>query len=357
MLADRGADGGVRGVDAVVFAHGLEDLARDLLADVLDAVGIIGIRDVEVGVEEFVLVRTLRVHDLHVLDGAVVGLAHVDARQGVQEAIAALERALEDGAGKLAAVVGHVVGGQLHGRGVRRAQTHREAAAQIQQHLRRVKAGIADRQIPLHFGLADELIVRIVQQALKILDWVKKGVPIGQVKPLLERPTPGRTNNWQTLQQNMLQRLQDGKVESLRQMIYDAGREYPRPELVANVLRPLRRQVSANVAAAMTLRAILDGIIIAYTSFCLEGDKKAPGDNILLSGWHLNDPCEIWLEALTRTGQGHRIDILPVPPDALAPDIFPERKWLLVTSGKLTAGRKKQVEQWQQQVSLEVIIL
>ena len=101
----------------------------------------------------------------------------------------------------------------------------------------------------------------------------------------------------------MLQRLQDGKIESLRQMIYDAGREYPRPELVANVLRPLRSQVSANVAAAMTLREILDGIIIAYTSFCLEGDKKAPGDNILLSGWNLNDPCEVWLEALTRTGK------------------------------------------------------
>ncbi len=116
-----------------------------------------------------------------------------------------------------------------------------------------------------------------VQQALKILDWVKKGVPIGQVKPLLERPTSRLTNNWLTLQQSMLQRLQDGKIESLRQMIYDAGREYPRPELVANVLRPLRSQVSANVAAAMTLREILDGIIIAYTSFCLEGDKKSAG--------------------------------------------------------------------------------
>lgn len=138
----------------------------------------------------------------------------------------------------------------------------------------------------------------------------------------------------------MLQRLQDGKIESLRQMIYDAGREYPRPELVANVLRPLRSQVSANVAAAMTLREILDGIIIAYTSFCLEGDKKAPGDNILLSGWNLNDPCEVWLEALTRTGQGHRIDILPTPPATLAPEIFPDRHWLLVTRGKLTAARK-----------------
>lgn len=196
-----------------------------------------------------------------------------------------------------------------------------------------------------------------VQQALKILDWVKKGVPIGQVKPLLERPAPRRTNNWQTLQQNMLQRLQEGKIESLRQMIYDAGREYPRPELVANVLRPVRSQMSANIPAAMTLRDILDGIIIAYTSFCLEGDKKAPGDNLLLTGWHLNDPGEIWLEALTRTGQGHRIDVLPTSPAMLAPEIFPDRKWLLVTRGKLTAARKKQVEQWQQQVSLDVIIL
>lgn len=196
-----------------------------------------------------------------------------------------------------------------------------------------------------------------IRQALIILDWVKKGVPIGQVKSLLERPAPRRTNNWQTLQQTLLERLKAGKIESLRQAIYDAGREYPRPDLVANVLRPLRSQMSANVPAAMTLREILDGIIIAYTSFCLEGDKKAPGDNFLLSGWHLNDPCEVWLEALARTGQGHRIDVLPFPPAALAPEIFPDRKWLLVTSGKLNAARKKQLEQWQQQVSLELIIL
>ena len=50
-----------------------------------------------------------------------------------------------------------------------------------------------------------------VQQALKILDWVK-GVPIGQVKSLLERPVPRRANNWQTLQQAMMQKLQEGKL-------------------------------------------------------------------------------------------------------------------------------------------------
>lgn len=197
-----------------------------------------------------------------------------------------------------------------------------------------------------------------VQQALKILDWVKKGVPVSQVKPLLARPEIRRANNWGTLQENMLSRLKEGKIDSLRQLIYDSGREYPRPELVIEVLRPLRSKMSANIAAMMTLREILDGIIISYTSFCLEGDKRAPGDNYFITGWHLNDPCEIWLEALRLTGQGHRIDILPIPPAVLAPEILPDRKWLLVTSGKLSAARKKQIELWQSQVSsLDVITL
>ena len=197
-----------------------------------------------------------------------------------------------------------------------------------------------------------------VEKALKILDWVKKGVPVGQVKPLLERPAARRTDNWQTLQETLLQRLKEGKIESVRQLVYDTGRDYPRAELVTEVLRPLRSKISANVAAMMTLREILDGIIISYTSFCLEGDRKAPGDNYLVSGWHLNDPCEIWLEALGRTGQGHRIDILPMTATALAPELFPQRHWLLVTTGRLTAVQKKQIDLWRQQViSLDVITL
>ena len=164
-----------------------------------------------------------------------------------------------------------------------------------------------------------------IQQALKILDWVKKGVPVSQVKPLLARPGARRTNNWLTLQESMLQRLKEGKIESLRQLIYDAGREYPRPELVTEVLRPLRSQVS---------------------------------DNYLITGWHLTDACEIWLEALKRTGKGHRIDVLPTPPATLAPEILPERKWLLVTTGKLSPARQRQIERWQQQVvSLEIVAL
>lgn len=107
----------------------------------------------------------------------------------------------------------------------------------------------------------------------------------------------------------------------------------------------------------MTLREILDGIIIAYTSFCLEGDKKAPGDNFLITGWHLTDACEIWLEALKRTGGAIASTSCRclLPPRA---GDFSQRNWLLVTSGKLSAARQRQVELWQQQVvSLEIIPL
>lgn len=92
--------------------------------------------------------------------------------------------------------------------------------------------------------------------------------------------------------------------------------------------------------------------------FCLEGDRKAPGNNAFISGWHLSDHCEIWLEALTRTGQELRLNVLPSPPAVLAPELFAQRKWFLVTTGKLTAGQKKQLAQWRNVVaSLEVITL
>ncbi|MGU3413794.1 MerR family transcriptional regulator [Enterobacteriaceae bacterium C34A] len=197
-----------------------------------------------------------------------------------------------------------------------------------------------------------------VQQVLIILDWIKKGVSVGQVKPLLTRATQSQHHNWRDMQDTMLQRLKEGKIESLGQLLYDAGRDYPRTDLVREVLRPLRSKVSANIPAMQTLRSILDGIIISYVSFCLRGDKKAPGDNVLLCGWHLNDPCEVWLEALIRSGQGLRIDLLASTFTAPSPEVFPDRRWLLVTTGTLTVAKQKQIEQWRQQVtSLEVVTL
>ncbi|MBZ7265051.1 helix-turn-helix-type transcriptional regulator, partial [Klebsiella oxytoca] len=85
---------------------------------------------------------------------------------------------------------------------------------------------------------------------------------------------------------------------------------------------------------------------------------KGPGDNFLSSGWHVREACELWLKGRTRTGKGRRSDVLPTRPATLAPEILPERKWLLVTTGKLSPARQRQIERWQQQVvSLEIVAL
>lgn len=66
-----------------------------------------------------------------------------------------------------------------------------------------------------------------VQQALKILDWVKKGVPVSGETPAV---APRRAAHQQLADAagDHAAAAERGKIESLRQLIYDAGREYPR---------------------------------------------------------------------------------------------------------------------------------
>jgi hypothetical protein len=77
-------------------------------------------------------------------------------------------------------------------------------------------------------------------------------VPVSQVKPLLARPRCGERTTGHPAREHAFT-AERGKIDSLRQLIYDSGREYPRPELVTEVLRPLRSKMSANIAAMMTL--------------------------------------------------------------------------------------------------------
>ncbi|ASQ19456.1 MerR family transcriptional regulator [Enterobacter cloacae] len=195
-----------------------------------------------------------------------------------------------------------------------------------------------------------------LKQALIILDWIKKGVPVSQVKPLLSGSAPVTTDNWNALQEAILTRLNAGNAESLRHYIYECGREYPHREFVNEVIRPLRRRLPANVPSMRMMREILDGQIIAYTSFCMESDKKGAGENYYITGWHLADITEIWLEILIRTGQQMRFNVLPAPPSHILPEMFSDKNWVLVTSRQLTVVRQKQITEWKKKLrSLEIV--
>ena len=163
-------DGLVRGVDAEILPEGLENLPGQLLPQMLHAVLVVRAGGVQVAPEEILLVRVADPQQLHVLRAPVHALAHVHARHGVQELVAALQSPLQQGTGVLAGGVGHVVGGHLHGAGTGRAQPHREAALQVEQYLGHVIAGVTQGQTAVRLGLTHQLVVGVVQQLFKVVE-------------------------------------------------------------------------------------------------------------------------------------------------------------------------------------------
>ena len=174
VLLDGLADRVVGDVDAEVLVQRLEHVGAQLGLKVLIAV----FRVFEGNVGEFAE-EIIVVDDTHVLDGVEVlllemlleaagGGAGLGPHLGVEEIVAALERALHQGTGIVADAAGQIVGRDVGRGAARRSQSDREAAGQVEKDFRHEVAGIADGALPVGLALLDELIVRLLKQVLKI---------------------------------------------------------------------------------------------------------------------------------------------------------------------------------------------
>lgn len=103
-----------------------------------------------------------------------------------------------------------------------------------------------------------------------ILGWIARGVPVSQIRPLLDGDTaPDDSTNWATIQQQLLALIQSPAPNKLRSRIFELGREYPPQALIEYVLRPLRSQLKHDHDLLHMLRRLLDGVIIEYATFCM----------------------------------------------------------------------------------------
>ncbi len=109
------------------------------------------------------------------------------------------------------------------------------------------------------------------------------------------RPVIRTGDNWITIQER-LQHLHEGRIDALRQLIYDCGGNI-RAELVTFIASVAQQESHVFPPYCCCAKRWIASLF-AYASFCLEGDRKARGSNAFISGWHLSDHCEIWLEAL-----------------------------------------------------------
>ena len=157
---------GVGNVHAQLLVHRVEHPVLHLGDVVLEGVVRILIRDIRVGNEEIRLLYALE--QLDILHAAVHLRAGVDAADAVQEVVAALDCPLQQCAAVLTGVVRHVIRGYVYTARVRRAHSHGEAVVYVEKHLRHVVAGVAQSELALILSLADQLVVSLLEQVLKV---------------------------------------------------------------------------------------------------------------------------------------------------------------------------------------------
>lgn len=180
-----------------------------------------------------------------------------------------------------------------------------------------------------------------------ILSWIERGVPVGQIKPLLDNPaTVEQDDNWNVLQQQLLALLHTPAPAKLRSCLFEQGREYPPQIFINHVLRPLRAQLSGPHELFLALRTLLDGIIIEYATFCMNTARKKSGKTTLLLGWGKTDPVELWMNAIVLAKAGTHLDILPEPLEHPPLSLFKADRYFIATEGPLNSYRRKQLAAW-----------
>ena len=166
VVLDGLAHGGVGGVDAVLVMQLVNDLELELSLVVIE-VGLVALHGrIDLGDEELLVLdgvdeEEMLLHTLH-------RCAALRAEESVEVVVAALDGALEDGAGIGAGAGGHVVAGDVGGRAARRSEPGGEAAGEIEQRLGYVVAVVAESVASLVHCLYDKLVVCLLKQILKV---------------------------------------------------------------------------------------------------------------------------------------------------------------------------------------------
>jgi DNA-binding transcriptional MerR regulator len=183
-----------------------------------------------------------------------------------------------------------------------------------------------------------------------ILSWINRGVPVGQVKALLEGKVEPVPTGWSQSEHRLLDALQNSSMQKVRQLLSELGRDYPANALVNNVLRPLRARLGSGGPSLMLLRNLLDGILIEHAVMCLNAARKKTGVRVVLLGWGSIDSIELWLEAIIRSEEeGVQIDLLPQPLEEPHLDNIHAHQILLWSEGRLTRLQKNKLAQWHAQ--------
>lgn len=187
-------------------------------------------------------------------------------------------------------------------------------------------------------------------QAHLILEWLSKGVPINQVRGIIAGEVDNIELGWQTQRKELCELLDPPQPNKLRNLLWRFGREYPGRNLVNDILRPIRKSLSAAKPVGWQQQvSVLDCAIIEYATFALTTARKHSGARVLLVAWNNRSSIELWLESIQLVSEGLRVELIPHP--VSWPDLtqFEMDHYLLWSDKRLSEVQQALFDDWLKQ--------
>ncbi|MFS2221636.1 MerR family transcriptional regulator [Pantoea sp. B65] len=144
-----------------------------------------------------------------------------------------------------------------------------------------------------------------------IVEWLHQGVALSDMLALFNGEVMRPSANWSHCQQQLLVHCESFRPQKLRSLIWRYGREIPPAIFVDEVIRPLRRWLNVGKQPHLDMsRVLLDTALTEYATFLLSSVRKRPAATLLMMSFDLQDPLELWLEAIRYAGDGFRVEVM-----------------------------------------------
>ncbi|MFY0992138.1 MerR family transcriptional regulator [Halomonas sp. C05BenzN] len=162
-----------------------------------------------------------------------------------------------------------------------------------------------------------------IERIERILQWLNRGVPVSQVRELLEQPEPVETptpaaGDWPSQRQQLVAALEAFDLARLEALFNQSLALYPVATCVSELWQPVIRELEehwSDQLGALLQRRTLETFLRTRIGTRLYHANQAAGGPLVLVGQLPDDPGPLWvlLAAMTASDQGYRVVLFDAP--------------------------------------------
>lgn len=188
-----------------------------------------------------------------------------------------------------------------------------------------------------------------IQRIEEIKALIKSGTSVGKIKALLDAEISVPAGNCHALQENLMTVLRLASPAKLRAKLVMLTREHTVPELIDNIINPVRQRLMLDNQTGKMVSGMFEGILTELVAASLSDSRRKPGKEALIMAWDIEDRTGLWLEAWRLSQEGWHLTVIPEFVSSPRPELFPGQT-LYVWTGKATSIRQTELLQyWSEQ--------